>query len=101
MHNMSGNYDNSLNPRKAVEKSCGRPFAPELTVRAGGEPGRLGAVTACCQTLGPRMSRKVLWDTLIIEFRRSVLWRTISKFKKNSQKKNLRSWTIVRIAIFI
>ena len=34
------------------KKSCGRPFAPELTVRAGGN-GKLGAVTPCCQTLGP------------------------------------------------
>lgn len=53
MHNWSGNYDNP-NPRKMHEKrSCGRPFAPELTVRAGGEDGRYGAVTPCCQTLGP------------------------------------------------
>lgn len=53
MHNWSGNYDNP-NPRTMQEKrSCGRPFAPELTVRAGGKPGRYGAVTPCCQTLGP------------------------------------------------
>ena len=30
-----------------------RPFAPELTVRAGGNNGQTGAVTPCCQTLGP------------------------------------------------
>ena len=54
MHNMSGNYNNDKNPRLSKEKkSCGRPFAPELTVRAGGEPGRMGAVAGCCQTLGP------------------------------------------------
>lgn len=53
MHNWSGNYNNP-NPRTLKEKrSCGRPFAPELTVRAGGEKGRYGAVTPCCQTLGP------------------------------------------------
>ncbi len=53
MHNWSGNYNNP-NPRAMHEKrSCGRPFAPELTVRAGGENGRYGAVTPCCQTLGP------------------------------------------------
>jgi MoaA/NifB/PqqE/SkfB family radical SAM enzyme len=53
MHNWSGNYDNP-NPRTMQEKrSCGRPFAQELTVRAGGEDGRFGAVTPCCQTLGP------------------------------------------------
>ena len=53
MHNWSGNYQNA-NPRESTErKSCGRPFAPELTVRAGGEPGRNATVTPCCQTMGP------------------------------------------------
>jgi MoaA/NifB/PqqE/SkfB family radical SAM enzyme len=53
MHNWSGNYDN-LNPRiKTERRTCGRPFAPELTVRAGGDQGRTGAVVPCCQTLGP------------------------------------------------
>ena len=37
MHNWSGNYENNENPRKKPRKSCGRPFAPELTVRAGGD----------------------------------------------------------------
>ena len=54
MHNMSGNFKNSDNPRLGKKKSsCGRPFAPELTVRAGGLDSKFGAVTACCQTLGP------------------------------------------------
>jgi len=54
MHNWSGNYDNSQNARKMNKKrSCGRPFAPELTIRAGGENGRTGAIVPCCQTLGP------------------------------------------------
>ena len=54
MHNWSGNYDNSSNARKLEDKrSCGRPFAPELTIRAGGKKGRTGAVVPCCQTLGP------------------------------------------------
>ena len=53
MHNWSGNYDN-LNPRiKTNRRTCGRPFAPELTVRAGGDQGRTGAIVPCCQTLGP------------------------------------------------
>ena len=52
MHNWSGNYSPVYfrNPKK--KKTCGRPFAPEITVRAGGN-GKLGAVTPCCQTLGP------------------------------------------------
>ena len=53
MHNWSGNYDNP-NPRsKTNRKSCGSPFAPELTIRAGGDEGRTGAVVPCCQTMGP------------------------------------------------
>ena len=58
MHNWSGNYDN-INKRSSLEKrSCGRPFAPELTVRAGGEKGRTAAVVPCCQTLGPPNEEK-------------------------------------------
>ncbi len=53
MHNWSGNYSN-INPRPITDrKTCGRPFAPELTVRAGGSEKRTGAVVPCCQTLGP------------------------------------------------
>jgi len=53
MHNWSGNYQPLYlrNPEK--RKTCGRPFAPELTVRAGGLDGKQGAVTPCCQTMGP------------------------------------------------
>lgn len=58
MHNWSGNYDNP-NPRNPTErKSCGRPFAPEITVRAGGSAGRTAAVVPCCQTLGPPNEEK-------------------------------------------
>jgi radical SAM protein with 4Fe4S-binding SPASM domain len=52
MHNWSGNYKPIYLRNAEKKKSCGRPFAPELTVRAGGN-GKLGAVTPCCQTLGP------------------------------------------------
>lgn len=53
MHNWSGNID--IKDRKILNnrRSCGRPFADEITIRAGGEPGRYGAVTPCTQTLGP------------------------------------------------
>ena len=58
MHNWSGNYDNA-NPRKKTDRrSCGRPNAPELTVRAGGDKGRTAAVVPCCQTLGPPNEQK-------------------------------------------
>ena len=52
MHNWSGNRDD-LRSRNGKIRSCGRPFAPELTVRAGGLDGRQAAVTPCCQTMGP------------------------------------------------
>ena len=58
MHNWSGNYNNP-NPRKKNDRrSCGRPFAPEITIRAGGEKGRTGALVPCCQTLGPPNEEK-------------------------------------------
>ncbi len=52
MHNWSGNYKPIYFRNAEKKKSCGRPFSPEITVRAGGN-GKLGAVTPCCQTLGP------------------------------------------------
>lgn len=53
MHNWSGNFENP-NPRNPINrKSCGRPFAPEITIRAGGSAGRTAAMVPCCQTLGP------------------------------------------------
>ena len=58
MHNWSGNYKN-INPRSANKRrSCGRPFAPEITIRAGGKKGRSAAIVPCCQTLGPPNEEK-------------------------------------------
>ena len=50
MHNWSGNYESS---RTGEPSKCGRPFAPEITIRAGGLGDHKGAVVSCCQTLGP------------------------------------------------
>ena len=50
-HNWSGLYDNPTK-RNGKKKTCGRPFAPELTIRAGGIDGKLGAIHPCCQALG-------------------------------------------------
>jgi len=58
MHNWSGVYDNP-NKREGRIKTCGRPFAPEITVRAGGINGNKNAVHPCCQVLG-RDSESVL-----------------------------------------
>lgn len=51
MHNWSGEYDSSYK-RKGNKRSCGRPFSPDLTVRAGGTNGTRLSIAPCCQTLG-------------------------------------------------
>lgn len=53
MHNWSGNYSPIYFRDSRLRKTCGRPFAPEVTIRAGGLDGKYGAVTPCCQVLGP------------------------------------------------
>jgi len=53
MHNWSGNYAPEYNRNGLTKKTCGRPFAPEITIRAGGLDGKQAAVTPCCQTMGP------------------------------------------------
>ena len=58
MHNWSGNFANPNPRKKSSRKSCGRPFAPEITIRAGGAEGRTSAMVPCCQTLGPPNEEK-------------------------------------------
>jgi len=57
MHNWSGGYEGPYERKNMVAKgsqirSCGRPFADLLQVRAGGEGDRVAAVVACCMVLG-------------------------------------------------
>lgn len=49
MHNWAGAR---LGERTGERRSCGRPFSPELQVRAGGLDGQRAAVVACCMVLG-------------------------------------------------
>ena len=51
MHNWSGVYDPNYK-RDGKVKTCGRPFSPDLVIRAGGLDGKTGAVNPCCQVLG-------------------------------------------------
>lgn len=51
MHNWSGVYDPDYK-RKGEKRTCGRPFSPDLTVRAGGANGTKLSIAPCCQTLG-------------------------------------------------
>ena len=53
MHNWSGNVTPEYSRNSKPKRSCGRPFAPVLTVRAGGLNGKHAAVTPCTQTMGP------------------------------------------------
>jgi uncharacterized Fe-S cluster-containing radical SAM superfamily protein len=59
MHNWSGTINR--NDRQGFISTCGRPFSPDLTIRAGGLDGKHGAVVPCCQTMGdPLESTSVL-----------------------------------------
>jgi len=51
MHNWSGTYDSDYK-REGKIKGCGRPFSPDVVVRAGGNNGNTAAVHPCCQVLG-------------------------------------------------
>lgn len=53
MHNWGGQYEEIPYARKGgARRSCGRPAAPYLTVRAGGLNGQSAAVVPCCFVLG-------------------------------------------------
>ena len=51
MHNWSGEYTEGYT-RKGTKRTCGRPFSPDIVVRAGGNDGHTAAVHPCCQVLG-------------------------------------------------
>ena len=54
MHNWSGSDKIELGYERETrtKRTCGRPFAPLLQVRAGGLNGKSAAVVACCMVLG-------------------------------------------------
>ena len=69
MHNWSGNWSPEYDRTSKKKKTCGRPFANEITIRAGGIDGLRGAVTPCCQTMGPpNESKSVLGHMSIQSF---------------------------------
>lgn len=51
MHNWSGVYKPDYE-REGVIKTCGRPFSPDVVIRAGGLDNAKGAIHPCCQVLG-------------------------------------------------
>ena len=52
MHNWSGAYDTPYSRITTKKRSCGRPFAPYINIRAGGNDLHYGAVVPCCFVLG-------------------------------------------------
>jgi len=54
MHNWSGSDKIKLRYEREgnLRRTCGRPFAPLLQIRAGGIKGESVAVVACCMVLG-------------------------------------------------
>jgi hypothetical protein len=65
MHNWADQYGQSPCDRASMasspeRRSCGRPFAATLEVRAGGLEGHHGAVVPCPFTLGPKDAEAVL-----------------------------------------
>ena len=63
MHNWSGVYVPEYG-RNGVVKTCGRPFSPDVVIRAGGLDNNRGAVAPCCQVLG-RDEEAVLGHTSV------------------------------------
>jgi len=61
LHNWSGIHKPTYD-REGKVKTCGRPFSPDVVIRAGGLDGKRGAVAPCCQVLG-RDSEAVLGHT--------------------------------------
>lgn len=51
MHNWAGSYAPEYG-RSGEIRTCGRPFSPDIVIRAGGLDGKTGAVHPCCQVLG-------------------------------------------------
>jgi MoaA/NifB/PqqE/SkfB family radical SAM enzyme len=54
MHNWSGSDKIKIEYERETRerRTCGRPFAPLLQIRAGGLAGQSAAVVACCMVLG-------------------------------------------------
>ena len=88
MHNWSGNYENKNARKKTDRRTCGRPAAPELTVRAGGEIGRTGGVVPCCQTLGPpNEAKSILGHLDENSFEEVYFGKKYEELRKNHKEK--------------
>ena len=88
-HNWSGNIASDRIKDYTKARTCGRPMAPEITIRAGGVNGKKGAVVPCCQVLGPpNESKSVLGhvsDNSIQEILDSKEYQTIRDMHNNKE----------------
>ena len=89
MHNWSGNYDPGYERKNDDRRTCGRPFSPEIVIRAGGNDGHRAAVTPCCQTLGPPNETKSVLGHLDSQSLEEV-WNgeLYNELRKNHKEKN-------------
>ena len=75
MHNWSGVQDISESGvREGKKKTCGRPFSPDVVIRAGGLEKKTGAVHPCCQVLRTGRRGRVLGHCSDDNILRHLLW---------------------------
>ena len=87
MHNWSGTYDTPYSRNTTKRRSCGRPFAPYINIRAGGLDIHHGAVVPCCYVLG-NDSSAVLGHTdtnSIIDIFNSEEYQQLRKFHEQER----------------
>ena len=87
MHNWSGAWDIGKNARKGEVKTCGRPFSPDVVIRAGGMDGHRGAVHPCCQVLG-RDEEAVLGHTSVNTIEEIIRGPEYSALREGHRTKN-------------
>lgn len=87
MHNWSGAYDIGENARSGDVKTCGRPFSPDVVIRAGGIDGKRGAVHPCCQVLG-RDEEAVLGHTSVNTIEEIITGEEYSALRQAHRDKN-------------
>lgn len=73
-HNWSGNYQPDYTRQADTRRTCGRPDAPEITIRSGGIGGATGALVPCCQTLGPPREAESVLGHISEQSLKDIYW---------------------------
>ena len=82
------------------EELVGGLFAPEITIRAGGEMGRTAAMVPCCQTLGPPNEEKSILGHLDKETFEDVYFGNKYNDLRKAHSEKILILNIVKIVIF-